>query len=109
MEADMGLGAVGDSESRFSGYVEGLASVLWHADREGPLRDYCVGLVMPGERKSVEPMAAVTAPGRVAAQPQSLLHFVGKIGVVGRESVEQGARAGAARDGARRADRGVDH
>jgi len=74
----MGLGAVGDSESRFSGYVEGLASVLGHADREGPLRDYCVGLVMPGERKSVEPMAAVTAPGRVAAQHQSLLHFVGQ-------------------------------
>jgi SRSO17 transposase len=33
---------------------------------------------MPGERKSVEPMAAVTAPGRTAAQHQSLLHFVGK-------------------------------
>jgi SRSO17 transposase len=78
MEADMGLGAVGDSESRFSGYVEGLASVLGHADREGPLRDYCVGLVMPGERKSVEPMAAMTAPERAAAQHQSLLHFVGQ-------------------------------
>jgi SRSO17 transposase len=36
-----------------------------------------VGLLMPGERKSVEPMAAVTAPARVAAQHQSLLHFVG--------------------------------
>ncbi len=74
----MGLGAVGDSESRFAGYVEGLASVIGHADRQGPLWDYCVGLVMPGERKSVEPMAAVTAPGRVAAQHQSLLHFVGQ-------------------------------
>src|SRR6266852_6594430 len=78
LEADMGLGAVGDSESRFAGYVEGLASVIGHADRQGPLWDYCVGLVMPGERKSVEPMAAVTAPGRVAAQHQSLLHFVGQ-------------------------------
>jgi len=74
----MGLGAVGDSESRFAAYVEGLASVIGHTDRQGPLRDYCVGLVMPGERKSVEPMAAVTAPGRVAAQHQSLLHFVGQ-------------------------------
>jgi SRSO17 transposase len=74
----MGLGAVGDIESRFAGYVEGLASVIGHADRQGPLRDYCVGLVMPGERKSVEPMAAVTAPSRVAAQHQSLLHFVGQ-------------------------------
>jgi SRSO17 transposase len=33
---------------------------------------------MPGERKSVEPMAALTAPARVAAQHQSLLHFVGQ-------------------------------
>jgi len=33
---------------------------------------------MPCERKSVEPMAAITAPGRTAAQHQSLLHFVGQ-------------------------------
>jgi hypothetical protein len=33
---------------------------------------------MPGERKSVEPMAAMTAPDRTAAQHQSLLHFVGQ-------------------------------
>ena len=52
--------------------------MIGHQDREGPLRDYCIGLVMPCERKSVEPMAAVTAPGRVAAQHQSLLHFVGQ-------------------------------
>jgi len=67
-----------DSESRFSAYVEGLSTVIGHADRAGPLRDYCVGLMMPGERKSVEPMAAVTAPARTAAQHQSLLHFVGQ-------------------------------
>src|SRR4249920_3476146 len=65
------------SESRFSVYVEGLVEVIGHADRASPLRDYCLGLLMPGERKSVEPMAAVTAPARVAAQHQSLLHFVG--------------------------------
>ena len=71
----MGIPGAGGSESRFAGYVEGLASVIGHADRVRPLRDYCVGLIMPCERKSVEPMAAVTAPGRVAAQHQSLLHF----------------------------------
>ena len=60
-----------------SAYVEGLASVVGHADRTGPLRDYCTGLMLPGERKSVEPMAAKTAPARTAAQHQSLLHFVG--------------------------------
>jgi len=73
----MGLRAADDSESRFAGYVEGLVSVIGHADRAGPLRDYCVGLMLPCERKSVEPMAAVTAPERTAAQHQSLLHFVG--------------------------------
>ena len=66
------------SELRFAVYVRGLVSVIGHADRAGPLRDYCLGLIMPGERKSVEPMAAVTAPERTAAQHQSLLHFVGK-------------------------------
>ena len=73
----MDLRTAGDSESRFSDYVEGLVSVIGHADRAGPLHDYCVGLMMPSERKSVEPMAAMTAPGRTAAQHQSLLHFVG--------------------------------
>jgi SRSO17 transposase len=68
------------SEVRFAAYVEGLVSVIGHADRAKPLRDYCLGLVMPGERKSVEPMAALTAPERTAAQHQSLLHFVGEGG-----------------------------
>jgi SRSO17 transposase len=74
----MGLPKSGDAASRFSAYVEGLTSVIGHADRAKPLRDYCVGLMMPCERKSVEPMAAVTAPERTAAQHQSLLHFVGE-------------------------------
>jgi SRSO17 transposase len=65
------------SERRFAKYVEGLAGAIGHADRTGPLRDYCTGLMLPGERKSVEPMAAKTAPARTAAQHQSLLHFVG--------------------------------
>ena len=65
------------SELRFAAYVEGLASVIGHADRIGPLRDYCIGLILPGERKSVEPMAARTAPARTSAQHQSLLNFVG--------------------------------
>jgi SRSO17 transposase len=73
----MNLGPMKDSESRFAAYVEELMSVIGHADRCGPLRDYCTGLMLPGERKSVEPMAAKTAPARTAAQHQSLLHFVG--------------------------------
>jgi SRSO17 transposase len=76
----MNLDCGDDSEARFAAYVEGLASVIGHADRAGPLRDYCTGLMLPGERKSVEPMAARTAPARTAAQHQSLLHFVGVAG-----------------------------
>jgi SRSO17 transposase len=74
----MGLGGLDGSDGRFSRYVEGLAGVIGHADRVNPLRDYCTGLILPCERKSVEPMAAVTAPARTAAQHQSLLHFVGQ-------------------------------
>jgi SRSO17 transposase len=65
------------SEARFALYVAELGRVLGHAERARPLRDYCTGLILPGERKSVEPMAARTAPARTAAQHQSLLHFVG--------------------------------
>src|SRR5471030_1002132 len=76
----MNLDQVVDSQTRFAAYVEGLASVIGRADRTGPLRDYCTGLMLPGERKSVEPMAARTAPARTGAQHQSLLHFVGNAG-----------------------------
>src|SRR5215212_465471 len=65
-----------DRQERFTAYVEALAEVIGHADRAEPLRDYCRGLLLPGERKSVEPMAAMTAPARVSAKHQSLLHFV---------------------------------
>ena len=49
-------------------------AVLGRKGRAGPLEDYCTGLLMPGERKSVEPMAAVVAPAHVSAKHQSLLH-----------------------------------
>jgi SRSO17 transposase len=70
-------GSSAGSEARFAAYVEALGVVLGHADRQQPMHDYCLGLLMPIERKSVEPMAAVTAPAQVAAKHQSLLHFVG--------------------------------
>jgi SRSO17 transposase len=73
----MSLEDHGKVEARFAAYVDGLSSVIGHVRRTRQLRDYCTGLVLPGERKSVEPMAARTAPGRTAAQHQSLLHFVG--------------------------------
>ena len=65
-------------EERFRGYVERLGGVLGHADRRRPLRAYCTGLLLPGERKSVEPMAARVEPFRVGAAHQSLHHLVAK-------------------------------
>src|SRR3954467_3885715 len=65
-------------EERFDDYVERLGDVLGHADRRGPLRAYATGLLLPGERESVEPMAARLDPGRVGAAHQSLRHFVAK-------------------------------
>ena len=70
--------ATSENEARFSAYVEALAGVIGHTNRVGPLTDYCIGLILPGERKSVEPMAAVIAPTRASAEHQSLLHFVGQ-------------------------------
>jgi len=74
----MDLRSLGESESRFRGYIDELAGAVEHPLRKRQLEDYCVGLMGPSERKSVEPMAAVTAPDRTSAQHQSLLHFVGQ-------------------------------
>jgi len=72
----MGIEPVADGASRFAAFVAQLTSVIGHADRALPLRDYCAGLLTAEGRKSVEPMAAVTAPAGVSAQHQKLLHFV---------------------------------
>lgn len=63
-------------EKRFAGYMEKLAEAAGHADRATPLKAYCTGLLLPGERKSVEPMAARLAPDNVRRMHQSLHHLV---------------------------------
>jgi SRSO17 transposase len=65
-----------EAEARFEAYADGLASVLGRSGRGAGLRDYCTGLMLPLERKSIEPLAAATSPSRVSAQHQSLMHFV---------------------------------
>src|SRR5436305_10190360 len=72
----MGRQAWEESEARFVKYLDGLTSVIGHADRAAPLKGYCTGLLAAEGRKSVEPMAAVTAPAGLSAQHQKLLHFV---------------------------------
>ena len=68
--------APGPQEQRFAAYIEGLAEAAGHADRNVPLKSYCTGLLLPGERKSVEPMAARLAPDNVRRMHQSLHHVV---------------------------------
>src|SRR3954452_2889073 len=66
------------SEVRFQAYINALSEEIGHADRIDPLRRYCTGLLLPGERKSIEPMAARLDPQHVQATHQSLHHFVAK-------------------------------
>jgi len=63
-------------ERRFREYVDRLAQTLGHRDRHEPLRAYLTGLCLPGERKSIEPMAARIDPRHVRARHQSMHHLV---------------------------------
>jgi SRSO17 transposase len=63
-------------EKRFEEYVHKLGEAIGHADRHEPLRAYLTGLLLSGERKSVEPMAARVDPRHVSARHQSMHHFV---------------------------------
>jgi len=66
------------ASKRFDAYTERLVSVLGHADRDTPFRQYTTGLLLPLERKSIEPIAARVDPAQVSATHQSLHHFVAK-------------------------------
>jgi len=68
----------GDSDARFNTYFDALIAELGHADRAGPFQSYCTGLLLSGERKSVEPMAARLEPERVQATHQAMHHVVAK-------------------------------
>ena len=68
--------APGPQQKRLAAYLDGLAQAAGHADRRTPLKNYCTGLLLPGERKSVEPMAARLAPDNVRRMHQSLHHLV---------------------------------
>ena len=83
------LSAPGPQERRFAAYIEDLAEAAEHVDRHTPLKNYCVGLLLPGERKSVEPMAARLAPKDVRRMHQSLHHFVADAPWDDEEMLEQ--------------------
>ena len=72
------LSAPGPQERRFAAYIEGLATAAGHEDRQAPLKNYCKGLLLPGERKSIEPMAARLDAENIQPMRQSLHHLVAK-------------------------------
>ena len=61
---------------RLQAYLDRLTEVAGHADRVVPIENYTKSLMLPIERKSVEPMAARLAPGNVRQMHQSLHHIV---------------------------------
>lgn len=70
--------AARDGDRGFESYLDVLSEALGHADRAAGLKDYCRGLLLPLERKSIEPLAAHVAPEQVRARHQALHHFVAK-------------------------------
>src|SRR6201996_4059944 len=64
------------SEARLAAYLDAIAGVLGHARRAAAAQAYCTGLLLPGERKSIEPMAARLDPTHVQAKHQALHHMV---------------------------------
>ena len=72
------LSTPGPQERRFAAYIQGLANAAGHEDRHRPLKNYCKGLLLPGERKSIEPIAARLDPENVQPMRQSLHHLVAK-------------------------------
>jgi len=64
------------SEARLAAYLDAITGELGHASRAASAQAYCTGLLLPGERKSIEPMAARLDPGHVQAKHQSLHHVV---------------------------------
>src|SRR3954449_8763313 len=64
------------AERRFEEYVSALEVVVGNDARRQGLRDYVSGLLLPGGRKSMEPIAERLDPDNVSRRHQSIQHFV---------------------------------
>jgi SRSO17 transposase len=65
-----------NDDQRFEHYLDALAEAIGQGPRAERLRGYCTGLLLPGVRKSIEPMAARLGPDRARSLHQSLHHFI---------------------------------
>ena len=62
--------------AEFDRYMAYLCEGLGNWMRHQSLLEYCSGLMLPIQRKSVEPLAAHADPLNVPAKHQALHHFV---------------------------------
>ena len=85
----------------FERYIKQLCEALGHRDRHGGFADYSRGLMLPIERKSVEPLAAHTDPLHVRREASVAASLGGAVGVVGQSGFEVCARLGHAQAGAK--------
>jgi SRSO17 transposase len=100
--------APGSQAKRFAAYLDRLALAAEHADRATSLKSYCTGLLLLGERKSVEPMAARLYPSNVRQAHQSMHHVVADAAPSDEDMPEAGAGVRSAAVGAKGTDRGLD-
>src|SRR3954454_19712267 len=107
-----GAGRPRTGEARFAAYLEGIAAVLGRANRAAAARAYCTGLLLPGERKSVEPVGRTASNAPPAGRPDRARPGAGGPPVAAsrrgqgrmgrRGGAAGGAPAGVARDRAAR-------
>ena len=64
-------------ERRFERYCDGIVSVLVHVNREQSAQWTMKGLMLPGKRKSIEPIAVWVQPGNVRSAYQSMINEQG--------------------------------
>lgn len=91
-------GATDESEARISAYVESLASVIGHANRVSPLKDYCIGLILP--RRTQERRANGRSDRAHASERRTSIAsaLCRSVAMVRRGGVGEGARTGSACD-----------
>jgi SRSO17 transposase len=70
------LAATDADIARLDAYIDRLSGALGHADRIFPFRSYLIGTMLPGKRKSIEPMSARLDPENVPRMHQKLQHFI---------------------------------
>jgi SRSO17 transposase len=63
-------------QTEFESYLEELCAAVGRVERRNALRDDARGLLLPLERKRIEPMAAQLDPHPVSAKHQALHHVV---------------------------------